>query len=149
MKAFRWLQVEIAAGRRAKHASCDACGQSKGILDMHSEDYSAPYGDHIGAFTFCYRCHMMIHMRFRKQFAFEHYAQFIAEGKRYSGMDGRNFNLFCQQMLSKNNDLPELETCLPNRLLFEIQSGRHAPGGVVITPSQTLAKIAKMLSSAS
>tara|TARA_R100000773_G_scaffold36307_1_gene31302 strand:- start:1602 stop:1847 length:246 start_codon:yes stop_codon:yes gene_type:complete len=67
--AFIWLKGEYASGRREKGKVCDACGQTKGIVEDHSEDYSYPYGDHIGKYTFCYRCHMMIHCRFRNRLA--------------------------------------------------------------------------------
>jgi hypothetical protein len=45
---YRWLEREYAAGRRARPIMCDACGQADGPIDAHSEDYSAPFGDHIG-----------------------------------------------------------------------------------------------------
>jgi hypothetical protein len=47
--ALRGLNREYAAGRRQRPTSCDACGQTEGVIEPHSEDYSEPFGDHIGA----------------------------------------------------------------------------------------------------
>lgn len=60
MKAFRWLKAQD----REPVEVCDACG-SKANVNPHSEDYSEPFGDHIGAFALCYACHMMVHCRFK------------------------------------------------------------------------------------
>jgi hypothetical protein len=56
MRGYRWLQGEYAAGRRARPTVCDACGQNEGPIEAHSENYSAPFGDHIGKHGLCYRC---------------------------------------------------------------------------------------------
>jgi hypothetical protein len=63
MAAYRWLMKEYDAGTRLRPVCCDACTQTKGRIEPHSEDYSAPYGDHIGQYGLCYRCHMAIHCR--------------------------------------------------------------------------------------
>jgi hypothetical protein len=100
MKALGWLKEEWAAGRRVKGTACDACGQTEGRIDAHSEDYSAPYGDHIGKYTFCYRCHMMIHCRFRNKDAWYQYRKDIKEGKMFEPI-WNNFPLFCKQSLTQ------------------------------------------------
>lgn len=65
MTAFRWLKVEIAAGRRAPlPARCEMCSQDQGAIQYHSEDYSAPYGDNIGQYGLCVEDHMILHTRF-------------------------------------------------------------------------------------
>jgi hypothetical protein len=74
MKGYRWLQREYAAGRRAHPTVCDACGQADGPIDAHSESYAEPFGDHIGRFGLCYRCHMAIHTRFNNPEAWEAYS---------------------------------------------------------------------------
>lgn len=98
MKAFNWLKIEYASGRRKKPTQCDACGQTKGILEHHSEDYSAPYGNHIGAWSLCYRCHMMIHCRFRNKTAWRRYRERLATGIIFAPFYTRNFKLFAQQL---------------------------------------------------
>ena len=65
MRGYRWLQGEYAAGRRARPTVCDACGQTEGPIEAHSESYAAPFGGHIGRYGLCYRCHMTIHNRFK------------------------------------------------------------------------------------
>jgi hypothetical protein len=84
MAALRWLNAEYAAGRRVRPSSCDACGQKRGLFEAHSEDYSGPpYGDNIGAFGLCYRCHMMIHTRFKAPDAWEAYIVTLERGGMY------------------------------------------------------------------
>jgi hypothetical protein len=78
--AYYWAKAEERAGRRRRPTSCDACGQTEGLLQRHSEDYSAPYGPHIGAIGFCYRCHMMTHCRFKRPALWAEYCDAIAAG---------------------------------------------------------------------
>jgi hypothetical protein len=82
MRALRWLKGEVAAGRRHQPTVCEACGQTEGIVEAHSEDYSAPFGDHIGAYGFCYVCHMMIHCRFKAPDAWVSYISALRDGHR-------------------------------------------------------------------
>ena len=51
---------------------CVICGQDKGIRHYHNEDYSE---DKIlsDARVVCWRCHMMIHTRFRHPLSFAKY----------------------------------------------------------------------------
>jgi hypothetical protein len=55
--------VLVVTDREPRPIRCDACGQTEGPIDAHSEDYSEPFGDHIGEHALCYRCHMAIHTR--------------------------------------------------------------------------------------
>jgi hypothetical protein len=67
-RAYNWLKREWAAGRRVKVGpECNVCGQRQGYLMTHSEDYSAPYGEHIGQWSLYYWCHMLIQCRFRAE----------------------------------------------------------------------------------
>lgn len=80
-KAAEWLKEQIAAGHRTcPEPPCDVCGQQKGFFQLHSEDYSAPYGDHIGQHNLCYPCHMVIHCRHRSREVFEHYRDKVRQG---------------------------------------------------------------------
>jgi hypothetical protein len=99
-RALRWLNREYAAGRRRRPTVCDGCGQTAGIIEAHSEDYSEPYGDHIGQFGFCYRCHMMLHCRFRDPEAWERYKAAIVGGCRFRPFLTRNWFGFRHQMLT-------------------------------------------------
>ena len=100
MKGFRWLQGEYAAGRRARPTVCDACGQAEGPIEAHSEDYSEPFGDHIGRFGLCYRCHMAIHTRFDNGEAWEAYKLLIAAGRIFHPI-GKNFRRFCIETVKR------------------------------------------------
>ncbi len=97
-RAFRWFKQECAAGRCRSYVSCDACGQTKGV-HAHSEDYSAPYGDHIGQYAVCFRCHMMIHCRFKNPEAWETYKQHLREGRTFAVPP--NFYTFCAETLRR------------------------------------------------
>lgn len=83
-KALAYHKAQIKAGVKApKPQRCDGCGTSQGFLAWHSEDYSEPFGPHIGEYGVCYRCHMHIHCRFRNPNAFADYADLILSGKRF------------------------------------------------------------------
>jgi hypothetical protein len=92
MKGYRWLQREYAAGRRARPTVCDACGQDQGPIDAHSESYAEPFGDHIGKYAVCYRCHMAIHTRFNNPEAWTAYKTAVALGRIYQPI-GKNFRI--------------------------------------------------------
>lgn len=87
--AFNWLKVEIAEGRRqAIPDACQCCRQTKGLLCWHSEDYSFPYGDHIGEYALCFICHMMIHCRFKNRAKWIDYVHAIESGWQYCPVRG-------------------------------------------------------------
>jgi hypothetical protein len=94
IRALAWLKGEYAAGRRQPPIVCDACGQTAGLLEAHSEDYSTPYGDHTGAFGLCWTCHMMIHCRFKAAAAWERYRTAVAAGATAEPFQIRNFRRF-------------------------------------------------------
>lgn len=100
MQAFHWLKAEIAAGRRSEAAQCDCCGQTRGILELHSEDYGAPYGDHIGAYQLCYCCHMAVHCRTKNPAAWARYLVMVMGGERVKPFRGRDFKTFCALVLN-------------------------------------------------
>ena len=83
-KAYAWLKAEWNAGRRARHGpACDVCQTTTGFLMAHSESYAAPYGDHIGQWTLCYWCHMLLHCRFRAPARFAAYVAMLESGERF------------------------------------------------------------------
>jgi hypothetical protein len=100
MRALRWLKKEYCTGRRSRPVVCDACGQTEGPIEAHSEDYSEPFGNHIGRFGLCWRCHMAIHCRFKNSEAWSVYKAHVREGRIFAPI-GRNFALFCQQTLKR------------------------------------------------
>lgn len=91
-RALRWLNGEYAAGRRTRPTSCQACGQTEGLVEAHSEDYSGPpFGDNIGQFGLCYRCHLIVHSRFSAPRHFELYATIIDHGLVWPAIPVRNY----------------------------------------------------------
>jgi hypothetical protein len=106
MKGYRWLQVEYAAGRRARTTVCDACGQTEGPIDAHSESYAEPFGGHIGRFGLCYRCHIAIHTRFNNPEAWASYKHHVALGRIFHPIS-RDFGRFAAENLHRKlNDVP-------------------------------------------
>ena len=100
-RALAYHKNQIKAGLKPpKPVCCDGCGQTEGLLSWHSEDYSEPYGDHIGQHGVCYVCHMMIHCRFRNKNAWEAYKQNIAQGLCAPAMHSNNFHQFCHMYLN-------------------------------------------------
>jgi hypothetical protein len=103
MKGYRWLQGEYAAGRRARPTVCGACGQTEGPIDAHSEDYSEPFGEHIGRHGLCYRCHMAIHCRLKNPEAWTIYKHAVALGRIFHPI-GRNFWRFRLETLERKGE---------------------------------------------
>lgn len=126
LRALAWLKREYAAGRRVRPTACDACGQTVGMIEPHSEDYSEPFGDHIGAFGFCYRCHMMLHCRFSARAAWLAYLDAIKRGFRAVALLTRNFGQIRKQL---SGSTPVYTPCAPPRrlVLEEIDQGKHRP----------------------
>lgn len=61
---------------------CSRCGQTEGIIMYHSEDYT-PERIVAQVVPLCWRCHMMLHCRFRHPKSWEKYAAEVAAGTRY------------------------------------------------------------------
>lgn len=99
MKAYKWLMNQYEKGLRTKPNKCDSCALDVGIIEPHSENYSEPYGEHIGQYGFCYRCHMMLHCRKRNSKNFLAYCQAVNEGKQYEPFYKRDWSKFKKEML--------------------------------------------------
>jgi hypothetical protein len=82
-RAYDWLKRQWKAGRRATPTTCDVCRQTRGYLMAHSEDYSFPYGDHIGRWSLCYWCHMLLHCRAAAPHVFARYVTMLEGGERF------------------------------------------------------------------
>jgi hypothetical protein len=93
LRALAWVRPQYADGTRERAKVCDACGQTEGVLDRHSEDYSEPFGDHIGAFGLCYTCHMMVHCRFNAPAAWKLYRTAVREGATFPAVRTRDFGV--------------------------------------------------------
>jgi hypothetical protein len=106
LRAQAWLNKEYKAGRLVRPSVCVACGQRQGVIDTHTEDYSFPFGPHINAHGLCYRCHLILHCRFRAPRAWQSYCDSLAQGVRFRAMYSRDFPRFCRQHLDATEPAP-------------------------------------------
>jgi len=118
-----WFREQIRLGLREPPMVCCACRQTEGVLDSHTEDYSKPFGPHIGEFPMCYRCHMAIHCRFRNRTAWDDYRAAIRRGIRYAPINGRWFGVFCRQL--RGASVPFAQHEPPNVLVLDLIEAGH------------------------
>jgi len=124
LRALEWVRPQYAAGTRERAKVCDACGQTEGVLDRHSEDYSEPFGDHIGAYGLCYTCHMLVHCRFRSPQAWHAYKTAVNGGATFPPMRSRNFRGIAESFLANRFPEPVWRDPPRRRVLDEIDSGQ-------------------------
>lgn len=87
-----WARRQRALGLHPPPATaCCVCGQTAGRLEPHSEDYSAPYGLHIGAYTFCFWCHRMLHARFNQADAWAAYLEALRDGATFPAIHENSY----------------------------------------------------------
>ena len=94
-----------------KLMSCDVCLTTRGLLMAHSEDYSEPFGSHIGRWGLCYFCHMILHCRARAPEAFASYSAMLEAGQRFVNTDKMAWHLV--QRLLRGHGSPEVENMNP------------------------------------
>ena len=91
LKAQAWLNAEWAAGRIPRPSKCCACGQDRGEIQAHAEDYSEPFtAAKLLAYPLCLRCHLMLHCRFRHPVAWDRYRASIRSGVTFGPARGFN-----------------------------------------------------------
>lgn len=101
-KALDYHKEQIRLGNKPERPEkCDSCGQTHGILVWHSEDYSEPFGPHIGQHGLCYVCHMWIHCRFRNRGGWELHKKRISEGLGPQAMFVSNWKIFVHNHLQR------------------------------------------------
>ena len=128
MTAYRWLMAEYAAGRRMRPVACDACTQTAGLIEPHSEDYSSPFGPHIGQWGVCYTCHMMIHCRFKALDRWDEYRSAVRAGAIFAPIAKRAFPVFAGRFLRGPLPMPErYRESVPETLLDLIEHGELRP----------------------
>lgn len=92
---------------------CNRCGQDKGILHLHNEDYDVTYNtlsevfnrfpisitkeelDNVNSVLeeICWRCHMMHHSAYRNREAVKKYFEEVKQGKMYEPVYKHNFDI--------------------------------------------------------
>lgn len=98
-RSLVWQKAQILNGKYPAPSECCACGQTKGVIDYHQEDYSEPYGEHIFKYQLCYICHMMLHCRFSCPKQWERYRAYIERGGRVNASKKRDY-LRVQRLLN-------------------------------------------------
>jgi hypothetical protein len=99
-RAQAWLNSQWRSGELIRPNTCCACGQDKGIIDAHAEDYSEPFAaGKTDEFHLCYRCHMMVHCRHRNREHWQKYVDAVQAGAMFAPYSARAFNIFCAELL--------------------------------------------------
>ena len=121
-KALAYHKEQIATGNKpARPECCHACGQTEGVLVWHSEDYSEPFGEHIGEHGLCYVCHMMIHCRFRNRKAWQYHIGQLLQGRMPQAMHSQNWKVFLYNHLQNAGTATYDEgTCQKDSFIFKL-----------------------------
>ncbi len=133
-KAQAWLRGEWTSGRLARPSVCCACGQDRGIIDAHAEDYSEPFAaGKTDGFHLCFTCHMILHCRFRNRENWDRYRAAVRAGGHFAAVMNRDFGTFSKQHLNGPEGYAQALAKFtpgpaPERfILDEIDSGIHRP----------------------
>lgn len=102
-RAQRWLNNQMAAKTLARPSICCACGQDKGIVHYHAEDYNEPFGAELYRYPLCYVCHMLLHCRFRSQKVWLRYLKDLRAGKTFLPFMTGNWFRFTAMFLEGGN----------------------------------------------
>lgn len=124
-QAARWIRREIEAGRIPAPAACCACGQSQGTIDYHAEDYSVPFGAHLTSTPLCYRCHMMLHLRFRSPAGWKAYRDAIRAGWTFAPIFGRSFGTVAGHLAAIEQEAADQPQ------LFDLRPAHRGPGNEI------------------
>lgn len=92
MEGDRIIKQAIAEGKLKPPTKCRVCGQDKGILHVHAEDYR-PDKILANCRCLCWRCHMILHSRYRNREAFNRYFKEVREGKKYPPVYTHDFSI--------------------------------------------------------
>ncbi len=132
-KAGQWYRRQIASGLLVVDDNCMTCGSPQRVAG-HSEDYSSPYGPHIGAFDICWFCHMMIHCRKRSAIAWDRYMGAVEDAGLWFPCNGYDFERFKAEFLANKFPMLHSETAESPRLvsLADIHHGVYNPN---VTPA--------------
>ena len=92
MEGDRIIKQAIAEGKLEPAKECRVCGQRDGILHIHAEDYRP---DKIlkNCRCLCWRCHMILHSRYRNRDAFLTYFREVREGKKFLAVYKNDFSI--------------------------------------------------------
>jgi hypothetical protein len=126
-RAQTWLNRQWKSGALSRPVQCVACGQSRGIIDAHAEDYSEPFAaGKTDQYHLCFTCHMMVHCRFKYPIDWRYYAGIIRQGGRYAAIYKRNIGTLKARHLSGKQPAPdELGASPQSSILHQIGAWRE------------------------
>lgn len=90
-RSWEFMKPKLASGELPRPTRCQACGQEGGAIDYHTEDYSEPFGPHLWEHSLCYRCHILLHCRFKAREIFAEYVRRLKSGERFPKVWRRDF----------------------------------------------------------
>lgn len=146
--AGRWLRRQWASGALQRPQECVFCGQRQGVLHAHAEDYSGPDSTgaypRAGEFPACYRCHMMLHSRFKAPEAFETYCKLLEDGYRWTPLTQADFGAI-KRFLARHQEIAGQTEAIPSQrtggdpgLLRRIAAGEYRPPArAIAVPGRT------------
>lgn len=118
--AQAWLNIQWKAGTLPRPTKCCACGQEHGIIDAHAEDYSLPFeAGKTDQYHLCFRCHMMVHCRYKNRREWLMYKLAVSRGFRFPPFMTRNFGLFQAEMLTRKRRVECTQHEAPTVLALE------------------------------
>lgn len=88
----RIIKKAINNGQLEQPTKCRVCGQTEGILHYHAEDYR-PSKILKNCRCLCWRCHMILHSRYRNRDAFNKYFNEVLGGKKYPPVYKHDFGI--------------------------------------------------------
>ena len=92
----RLLKLEIKKGTIPPPRKCQRCGQTEGIMQYHTEDYTLPVRKEVLE-PICWRCHMVHHSTHRAPAACARYWKQIAEGVKFKPAYRHDFKILKDQ----------------------------------------------------
>lgn len=132
-RAQAWLRRHWKLGVLERPTQCAACGQHRGIIDAHAEDYSEPFAaGKTDQFHLCFTCHMMVHCRFKNPDDWRYYKSVIKRGGRYAPVYRRDIGGFRARHISGKHLMPDEQGRLPKlSILDEIEAVGNAHPSMV------------------
>lgn len=93
-KGLEIVKAAIANGelKPINKCVCAHCGQDKGIRQYHSENYT-PENIVKQVVPLCWRCHMMLHSRFKHPKSYEKYKEDIKNGVKFKPVYKHDFSI--------------------------------------------------------
>lgn len=116
-RAQRWLVKQWNSGAVPRPSKCCACGQTKGIIHAHAEDYSEPFGENLLRYPLCYRCHITLHCRFKNKEGWTRFIRLLHEGWSWVPLLTPSFGLITSFM--NGNEEPTIPGPPRTKLIFD------------------------------